>query len=275
MSTIEWTWKSRDGLELAARGWTPEKTKAIVCLVHGHGEHIGRYRHVGEALAKAGYMLLAFDLRGHGLSGGQRGHAPSYESLMDDISDLLTEARKRYPGLPMFLYGHSMGGNQVINYTLRHPEDLKGVIATGPWLRLAFEPTAVKLTLAKVMNSIAPSFSQPSGIEQAALSRDPEIVSAYAADPLVHDKVSARLFTVLHANGLWALEHAADLKIPLLLMHGSADRLTSLVASKEFAAAAGSKITLRIWDGFYHEVHNEPEKAEVIKAMIDWLDQQR
>src|SRR5687768_12588636 len=110
MSTIEWTWKSRDGLELAARGWTAEKPKAIVCLVHGHGEHIGRYRHVGEALAKAGYMLLAFDLRGHGLSGGQRGHAPSYESLLDDIADFLSDAKRRYPDVPVFLYGHSMGG---------------------------------------------------------------------------------------------------------------------------------------------------------------------
>jgi len=274
MATTEWNWKSRDGLELYARGWAAERSKAVVCLVHGHGEHVNRYNHVGQAFVNAGYALQGFDLRGHGRSGGQRGHTPSYQNLLDDIDDFLADARKRYPGLPLFLYGHSMGGNQVINYALRHPQGLKGVIATGPWLRLAFEPTPVQLTLAKVMNAVVPSFSQPSGLEQAAISRDPEIVRAYAADPLVHEKITARLFTVIHDNGLWALEHAADLKVPMLLMHGSTDRLTSAEASREFARRAGEMVTLRVWDGFYHEIHNEPEKAEVSQRMIDWLNEQ-
>lgn len=271
MSMIEWKWKSRDGLDMAARGWAPEKPRAVVCLVHGLGEHVNRYQHVGQALANAGYSLQGSDLRGHGLSAGQRGHTPSYESLLDDISDFLADARKRYPGLPIFLYGHSMGGNLAINYALRTPQDLTGVIATGPLLKLAFEPTPLQLTLAKVMKNIAPSLSQPSGLEQAALSREPEVARAYAADPLVHDKISVQLFTGLRANGLWALAHAADLKVPMLLMHGSADRLTSAEASKEFARAAGSMVTLRICEGFYHEIHNEPEKADVIQAMVMWL----
>ncbi len=274
MATTEWNWKSRDGLELYARGWMAEKPKAVVCLVHGHGEHVDRYNHVGRAFTNAGYTLQGFDLRGHGRSSGQRGHTPSYQSLLDDVDDFLADARKRYPGLPLFLYGHSMGGNQVINYALRYPQNLKGVIATGAWLRLAFEPSPVQLTLAKVMNAIAPSFSQPSGLEQAALSRDPEVIRAYAADPLVHEKISARLFTVMYANGLWALAHAAELKVPMLLMHGSADRLTSVDASREFSRRAGEMVTLRIWDGFYHEIHNEPEKAQVIQRMIDWLNEQ-
>lgn len=273
MAIAEWKWKSRDGLELYARGWTAENPKAVVCLVHGHGEHVNRYNHVGQAFTEAGYALQGFDLRGHGRSAGQRGHTPSYQTLLGDISDFLADAQNRYPGLPLFLYGHSMGGNQVINYALRYPQGLKGVIATSPWLRLAFEPTPLKLTLAKVMNAIAPSFSQPSELDQAAISRDPEIVSTYAADPLVHDKISARLFTVMHANGLWALEHAAGLKVPMLLMHGSADRLSSAQASKEFAETAGKMVTLRIWDGFFHETHNEPEKADVIQSMIDWLNE--
>jgi len=273
MPIIEWKWKSRDKLEMAARGWTTENPKAVICLVHGLGEHINRYNHVGQAFTNAGYALQGFDLRGHGLSGGQRGHVPSYESLLDDIGDFLADAQKRYPGLPLFLYGHSLGGNLAINYALRFPANLNGLIATSPLLKLAFEPAPAQLTLAKVMNNIVPSFSQPSGLEQAAISRDPEIVRAYAADPLVHDKITARLFTVLHASGLWALEHAAGLKVPTLLMHGSADRLTSPEASKEFARTAGSIVTLRIWDGFYHELHNEPEKAAVLKVMIDWLNE--
>ena len=272
MQTFEWIWKSRDGLEMAALGWQPETPKAVVVLVHGHGEHINRYHHVARAFVDAGYAMQAFDLRGHGRSGGQRGHIPGYESLMNDIADFIADAQKRYPMLPVFLYGHSMGGNQVINYVLRSPQGLKGVIATGPWLRLAFDPPAVQVMMAKLLNSIVPSFSLASGLSQTSLSRDPQVVSQYATDPLVHDKISVRLYTDIYSTGLTALEHAADLKIPMLLMHGSGDKITSSTASQEFAKKAGALVTLRIWDGFYHEIHNEPEKAEVIQAMIDWME---
>jgi alpha-beta hydrolase superfamily lysophospholipase len=274
MKTFEWKWKSRDGLEMYARGWSPEAPKAVVVLVHGHGEHVNRYHHVAEAFTNAGYAIQGFDERGHGQSGGQRGHVPTYEHLLNDITDFIADAQKRYPGVPVFLYGHSMGGNQVINYVLRVPHKLKGVIATGPWLRLAFEPPAMQITLGKMMNNIYPAFSQASGLAQEALSRDAGVVRAYAADPLVHDKITARLFMSIYSSGLWALEQTAGLKIPMLLMHGGGDKITSAKASQEFAQKAGNIVTLRIWDGFYHEIHNEPEKAEVLKVMTDWLDKQ-
>jgi alpha-beta hydrolase superfamily lysophospholipase len=274
MQTSEWKWKSRDGVEMYARSWKPEAPKAVVVLVHGHGEHVNRYPHVAEAFTNAGYALQGFDLRGHGQSGGQRGHTPSYEALMDDISDFIADAAKRYPGLPVFLYGHSMGGNQVINYILRSAGTLKGVIATGPWLKLAFDPPAAQVMVAKLLNHLAPSFSLASELDQAALSHDPEVIRAYATDPLVHNKISVRLYTGMYGNGLWALEHATGVKIPMLLMHGSADKLTSAKASEEFAAKAGKIVTLRIWDGFYHEIHNEPQKAEVLQTMVSWLDKQ-
>ena len=274
METFEWKWNSRDGIELVSLGWKPASPKAVVVLIHGHGEHINRYQHVAEALTNAGYAMQAFDLRGHGRSAGNRGHTPSYEHLMNDITDFISDAQKRYPGLPVFLYGHSMGGNQVINYALKTPGILKGVIATGPWLKLAFDPPAAQVMVAKLLNGIAPSFSLASGLSQSALSRDLEVVKKYAADPLVHDKISVRLYTSMYGNGLWALEHAADLKIPMLLMHGSADGLTSAAASEEFAKKAGKLVTLRIWEGFYHEIHNEPEKFEVLQTIVTWLDQQ-
>jgi alpha-beta hydrolase superfamily lysophospholipase len=274
MDTFEWKWKSRDGLEMYARGWKPDAPKAVVALVHGLGEHVNRYHHVGEALTEAGYALQGFDLRGHGQSAGQRGHTPTYDSLLNDVTDFIAETQKRYLGLPVFLYGHSMGGNQVINYALRSPQGLKGVIATGPWLKLAFAPPAVQMGVAKLINSLAPAFSLNSTLDQSFLSRDPEVVRKYATDPLVHAKISVRLYNGIYGSGLWALEHAAELKIPMLLMHGSGDRITSEPASQEFAQKAGELVTLRIWDGFYHEIHNEPEKAEVIQAIIDWMNQQ-
>jgi acylglycerol lipase len=272
MKIAEWKWKSRDGIDLYARSWTPEEPpKAVICLVHGHGEHINRYNHVGEAYANAGYAIQGYDSRGHGQSGGPRGYTPSYEALLNDTSDFLTDAKKRYPALPVFLHGHSMGGNQVLNYTLRNPNELRGAIVTDPWLKLLSKPGPILAALVKAINVVYPAYTQASGLDQKAISRDPEEVRKYATDPLNHDRITARLFTVMEAHALWALEHAAELKVPMLLIHGSADGLSSCIGSKEFAQKAGSTVTLRIWDGLYHEPHNEPEKAEVLRAMTDWV----
>lgn len=274
MAIVEWKWQSRDGLQMYARRWQPEgRPKALVCLIHGHGEHINRYNHVGEAFASAGYVMQGYDSRGHGQSGGPRGYTPSYESMLNDTSDFLAEAQKSYPALPVFLYGHSMGGNQVINYALKYPAGLRGAIVTSPWLQLLHKPAPLLAFLVKVLNVIYPAYTQASGLDQKTISRDPAEVQAYATDPLVHDKISARLYSVMEANALHALEHVDKLKVPMLLIHGSADGLSSANGSKELAKKAGSIISLRIWEGLYHETHNEPEKAEVIQTMIDWADQ--
>ena len=274
MKTYESGWENKDDLKFYVRSWVPvKKPKAVVALIHGHGEHSGRYDHVGEAFTRAGYALTAFDMRGHGRSGGPRGHTPDYEALMGDMAEFLALVEGRYPKLPLFLYGHSTGGNLVLNFTLRRKPDVIGVIATGPWLKLAFEIPAVRLVLVKAMDKIAPGFTQDSRLETAALSRDPEVVKAYVNDPLVHHKISVRFYNSMYESGLWAIEHAPEFPVPLLLMHGSADRLTSFQASREFAERAGKKVTWRAWDGWYHEIHNEPEKAKVLKVMIDWMDQ--
>jgi len=275
MKTTNWSWTTSDGVQMYTKGWVPEKKpKAVICLMHGLGEHIGRYKHVGEALTQAGYALLGFDLRGHGNSAGPRGHSPSYEALMDDIAAFLDQTAERFPKLPYFLYGHSLGGNLVLNYTLRRKPKLAGVIATGPWLKLAFEPPAMKVKLGRVMDKIAPGFTQASGLETAALSHDPKVVRAYEKDPLVHDKISARLFVAIYESGQWALAHAAKFPLPLLLMHGSADRLCSAEATRQFAKTAGKNVTLDVWEGWYHEIHNEPEQSKVFKVMTKWLDEQ-
>ena len=275
-SKINWRMESNDGLKLFTYAYpSDDPPKAIICLVHGHGEHIERYAHVFRQFAEAGYSCVGFDHRGHGQSEGLRGHTPSYETLLDDIDIFLKKIAEDYPGVPRFLYGHSMGGNLVINYGLRRKPDLAGIISTSPWLKLAFEPPAIQVFLGKTMNKIFPSFIQASGLETSALSRDPETVRAYEEDPLVHDKISARLFVGMYESGLWALEHAAEFPLPLLLVHGSEDKITSAKASGEFAAKAGEKVTLRIWDGFYHETHNEPEKEEVIAENIAWVEAQQ
>lgn len=287
MPHIEFTRQSRDDLSFYFRDWQPETpSKAVVCLVHGLGEHTGRYAHVAAALNDAGYAVLGFDLRGHGKSGGRRGHISSYDALIADIGRLLDEAAARYPGLPRFLYGHSLGGSLVLNFALRRRnlssspgvEDpgadhtVAGMIATSPFLRTAFTPPPVKLALGKLLYSLYPAFLLSNGLERAALSRDPEVVRAYGSDPLVHDRMSARLGLEMLQAGERALARAEEFPpLPLLLVHGTADRLTSAKATQEFATKVPGDCTLKLWEGFYHETHNEPEKSDVLGFMVDWL----
>jgi acylglycerol lipase len=191
---------------------------------------------------------------------------------MGDISCFLEEAERRSPDHPAFLYGHSLGGNLVLNYALRHRSQLAGVIATGPMLRTAFEPPSWKVALGKIMYSIWPGLSMSNELDRRWISRDPEVVRAYNSDPLVHDRLTSRLGMDMLRTGLWALAHAEELPLPLLLMHGGADRIVSLDASREFADKAGNRCTLKIWDGLYHEIHNEPEKEQVFAYLLEWLN---
>ena len=259
--------------QIVARWWPVDVPQGAVALIHGLGEHSGRYAHVAQRLNQAGFAVLAPDLPGHGRSGGRRGHFPSYERVLDVLGRALAEARQRSGGVPGFLYGHSLGGNLVINFALRRPdhEGLRGVIASGPWLRLAIQPPGWRIALARTVGRLLPGLTQPNGLDPRALSHDPAVVKAYIDDPLVHDRISAGLFLSAYEAGLWALEQAPMLRVPLLLMHGTADQLTDSQASAEFARRAGDRCTLRLWEGLYHELHNEPQKEQVLAEVIAWL----
>ena len=262
----------KDGIELVMHFWEPSgPPRAVVALVHGQGEHMGRYTHVARAMTEAGFAFAAYDLRGHGLSGGKRGHTPSYSSHMDDMEEFLEAVEGRYSGIPRFLYGHSLGGGLVLNFCLRNGPELRGVIVTSPWLELAFAPPKSQITLARIMNRLYPGLVQHSGLETAALSHDPQVIADYENDELVHDRITARQFFEVHNAGLWALDHAGEWVLPLLLMHGSADRITSHEASRTFAERAKGEVEYRTWVGLFHELHNEPEKARVVQTMVDWV----
>ncbi|MGB9723202.1 MAG: lysophospholipase [Chloroflexia bacterium] len=274
MSHPQWNWTSRDGWLLYAQAWQPEgEARSAVCLVHGLGEHSGRYGHVAAALNRAGHALLAVDLRGHGRSTGRRGHIPSLEAVLDDIDLLLEEASRRFPGRPRFLYGHSMGGLFVLYYALRRRPSLSGVIATGSALRTPLADQKVKVTLARLLSRLLPALTLPSGLDPTTISRDPAVVQAYRNDPLVHDRISLRLAGEMLRASRWVMEHAAEFPLPLLLIHGGADRLTLPEGSRELAARVGNRCTLKIWEGLYHEVHNEPEQGEVLADILSWMEE--
>lgn len=264
------------GITFHVQGWEPDANpKAVVALVHGLGDHSGRYLHVGKTLTSAGYALIGFDLRGHGRSGGARGHFPSLEAVMGDIRQFFRLLSGRYPGVSQFLYGHSLGGLLVLAYTLQYGADLKGVIATGPGLRSALQEQKAKVAMVKMLGSLTPTTIIKSDLEVAAISHDPTVVQAYKDDPLVHDRVSLGFGKAgLSAVDL-CFDRARGFKPPLLLMHGKADRITFPSGSEDFARLAGETnkdVTLKLWDGLYHEIHNEPEQGEVFKTMVEWLD---
>jgi alpha-beta hydrolase superfamily lysophospholipase len=264
--------KSKDGLKLVGREWKPAgRPRGVVCLIPGMGEHTGRYPHVAAAFNQAGYAVLGLDLRGHGLSEGRRGFTPGYDAYLDDVEVLLGEVGRRYPATPTVLYGHSLGATIALYYGLRRKTAVAGIVASSPQLRLAFVPPAWKVALVRVMATVWPTFTIASELEQAALSRDSEVVRAYAADPLVHDRLSARMGIGLIDIGRWLLDHAAEFTRPLLIYCGGKDRLVSPDACREFAAKVKADCTIKIWEGLYHETHNEPEKMEVLAFVTEWM----
>ena len=274
MDTTEWKWKTNDGLEMYSKAWLPSgKARGVACLVHGLGEHIGRYQAAGEALADGGYILAGFDLRGFGKSGGRRGHTPSLEAYFDDIDLFLAEIARRYPSQPRFLYGHSMGAILVLAYTpLRQPA-VAGVIATAPGLKSALEEQKLKVFLSKVLGKVTPTLTLNSGIDNNMLSRDPKVAANVDNDPLCHKLVTAAWGkSLLQAIDL-VIENAPRFPLPLLLMHGTKDEIAYPRSSQLFAELAPKdKLTLKMWDGFKHELHTDPEKAVVFKVMLEWLD---
>lgn len=265
---------SRDNTQISWRAWLPDTpVKGVVALSHGYGEHSGRYEHVGDKLTGTGYALYALDHRGHGQSGGGRGQIPSYDCLLDDYGTLIGMAQDRHPDVPLFIYGHSMGGNIALSYAVDRPDGLAGVMVTGPLLRFTDAAPAWKITMAKIIGSVAPTITLSGNVETTSICRDPLVVDAYEADPLVHDQMSARLGKALIERGEYLLEHADKLAIPALLMHGTADQLTSPVATRQFAErATNADVTHIEYPGLYHELHNEPEQDEILAEMIGWLD---
>jgi alpha-beta hydrolase superfamily lysophospholipase len=264
-----------DGVKLFITEWLPDGPPAAnILIVHGLGEHCGRYQHVAKFLTAAGLGVFSFDLRGHGKTEGVRGHAPSYDHVMNDIDAYLVRIKERYPSTPLFLYGHSLGGNLVLCHLISRRPDVKGAVVTSAGLRTGDKVPAWKSTLGKILYKLAPSFQLENGLDVTGLSRIQDVVDAYRADPLVHSKVSARLGMDLIANGLFILEKGEQVRVPLLLMVGSADRIIDPLAVRQLSSKIPG-VTYREWEGGYHELHNEPNQMEVLQFVLDWIEGQK
>jgi alpha-beta hydrolase superfamily lysophospholipase len=263
---------SFDGLKLYTNTWIPPQYKAVICLIHGYGEHVHRYNHLAEYFNKNEYAVIGMDTRGYGKSEGKRGHAPNFEAFMSDIEQFIGETKKQYPNKPIFLYGHSMGGNLVLNYIIRKKPKLAGVIATGPWIQTAFPPSTFQVWLAKFARSIFPTLTQSTKMVQEHISKDPSVVAAYKADPLVFDSMSAAAGAGLIEAAAFLDTYSGEMLIPLLIMHADEDKLTSQPASAAFESRLKGDSTYKKWTGMYHEIHNEPDKQRVFDYTLGWLD---
>jgi acylglycerol lipase len=247
----------------------------VIALIHGVGEHTGRYEHVAKAMTDAGYAMVGFDLRGHGKSGGVRGHFPSLDAVMQDIQKFFVFLTERYPSIPHFLYGHSLGGLLVLTYALKHKSGLKGVISTSPGLRSQIHEQKLKVVMAKLLGSLVPTAQVANGLDLTVLSHDQQVIDAYKNDPLNHDRISLGFGKAGLEATDYAWSHAEQFSVPLLIMHGTADKNTYASGSEDFAklAAKNNKdVTLKLWQGLYHETHNEPEQEQVFNFVISWLD---
>lgn len=272
MQERQFSWKSKDGTLINAVEWKVDEPKFLICLVHGMGEHIMRYRHFAQYFNKKGGTVIGYDQRGHGQSGGKKGHSPSYEMLIEEVSRLMVAGETTYPDIPVFLYGHSMGGALVMNYGLQHHPNVKGIIASAPWIALGFKPSSFKIILGKTMRSILPGLVQPSGLDPEMISTDKAEVEKYIADPLVHDKISVGAGMALMEAGEKLEKYNGSYPVPLLIMHGDADKITSFEASQQFSESVDNT-TFKSWPGMYHEIHNETSKIQVFDYTYQWMKQ--
>ena len=267
------------GTERFFHSWTPESVApwAALTLVHGFGDHGGRFDGIGTSLASFGIAVQAIDLIGHGRSPGRRGCIDSYEQLLDDVLTSIEYSRTKSPRMPQFLYGHSMGGNLVLNLALRRPCDissLTGLMVGSPMLRAAEMPKERMMDAGRWLASKIPNWRIKAPLNAAKLSHDRRAQDAYLRDKWVHRNMSLRLAASLVDSGLWALENAYLLQSRTLLMHGSDDTLTSPLATQAFADASNGMATFKMWHGSRHDLHDELQRERVFEYMTRWMKQQ-
>jgi alpha-beta hydrolase superfamily lysophospholipase len=269
------TLKTADGLDLYVRCWEAEAVPRqwTFVIVHGLGEHGGRYQPFAEWFTPLGATVYAMDHRGHGRSGGQRGHAPSLNALLEDIDQVVVRARSQSGG-PVVLVGHSFGGLLAIAYALRHQDHIDKAVFSAPLLKVKVKVPAWKRSLANVLPKVAPRMSLSNGVDADVLSHDPANARTYRSDPLVHDRITAGLYGDTIARGEEFIARAAELRVPFLLLHGRDDQIVDPTGSQRFfARATAPDRAFCLYPGLYHEIFNEVDHEQVFQDIQSWLTQ--
>lgn len=264
-----------DGLHLFTQAWTPANMpRAAVGLVHGYAEHSGRYAHVAEAFVERGAAVYAYDQRGYGRSEGTSAYVDAFDRYLDDLDRFLEHVSTRQPDLPLFLFGHSMGGLVVLKHTLERAPSLQGLLLSAPAIEINPDLAPLLRRLARVLGRLFPTLPTTRAPEDA-ISRDPEVVEEAQNDPLnYHGRVLARTGAEMLRAAQEVRGRLGELIHPFLVVHGTADMLTSPEWSKRlYEEAAASDKRIELYDGLYHETFNEPEQDEVLQDLGDWLEE--
>ncbi len=269
------SFETADGLTLYTQHWTPSTSpKALVLLVHGYGEHCGRYSHVADTIARQKASVYAYDQRGHGRSEGPSAYVDRFEQYCDDLDNFYHYVRRQTPEVPLFLFGHSMGGLVALLYVLNRRPSLRGLLLSAPAISVNPDIAPILRRMARVVGWLFPTLPTVRSPEDS-ISRDPDVVEDAENDPLnYHGRIPARTGAELIRAGEEAQQRLAELQVPFLVFHGTADRLTPPSWSKRlYAEAQAEDKTLHLYEGLYHETFNEPEQEQVLEDLGAWLGQ--
>jgi alpha-beta hydrolase superfamily lysophospholipase len=260
-------------VRLFEQSWAPAEPKVVLGLVHGYGEHSGRYEAAARHLADRGVAVQAFDLRGHGRSEGKRCFVRDFGEFLTDVDAMLELAARRWPGTPLFLMGHSLGGLIASHYVIDRSPALSGLVLSAPSVSLGNDFPPLKRKLAEVAGGALP-WLPTVRFPSDSLSRDASVVEAYRKDALVyHGRTPARTASEIIRSIHAVQERTAAIALPLLVMHGSQDRIADVEGSRMLHDRAGSSDkTIRVYEGLYHEIMNEPEREVVLAELATWLD---
>jgi len=270
----ELTVPSRDGVDLKARWWAVSRPRGMVVVAHGLGEHGGAYAHLAEAIGPAlGVDFIALDFRGHGRSSGRRGLVRRYEDLVEDLRAAVAWAKSRRPDVPLFLLGHSNGGQVVLRLALEGADGVAGVIASNPSIRIAMPVPPGKLKLGKMLLSLAPWITLRAEAPSAWMTRDPAMQQMYRTDNLRHNRISAPLFFGMVEGGEMLLARAGEIRAPILMLIGGQDPVVSPQSNRQFYDRLGSADkTLLLYPKMLHEPINELGREQVFDDLIRWIE---
>ncbi|MBI2850402.1 MAG: lysophospholipase [Chloroflexi bacterium] len=273
MKHLDGQFKGCDGLNLYYQGWLPDAPRAILLVVHGFAEHSGRYGNLVDYFLPRGYGVYGFDLRGHGQSDGLRGYTDRFSNFVDDLDIYFRLVQSRHAGAKIFLVGHSTGGTISTAYTISHQRGFDGLVLSGAILSPPADVAAITIFAARVLARFIPRAGLYV-LDSEAISQDKNVVNAYVHDPLVYlGKVRARFGVELMKAMAMIRRQIPEIHLPILIMHGTADRISNPEGSQTlYREVSSTDKTLKLYPGYYHEIFNEPGRHQVLADMEAWLN---
>jgi alpha-beta hydrolase superfamily lysophospholipase len=269
----EWWIERPERPRLHVRSWEPARPRADVAILHGLGDHAGRFERVARGLAPRGFAVHALDLPGHGKSEGPRGHIRSWGEYRESVDALTGRLAGGDGARPLLFLGHSMGALVALDWALVHPERVCALVLSAPPFELAMKPLIFKVWLARIAEKLVPAMTQGNQIPPSLLSRDPEVVRAHRADPLIHHWISARLYMEFVQKQRALARASGALPVPTLVIQGGSDPVASAPAAERWArTAAPGTTTFRLYPGLLHEVLNEPEGPAILEEVGAWCE---